>query len=194
MYSVSRTLPALVRRLSFELRYALGSARWDSGISPNELLDHLERNPPGRAVDLGCGTGTNAISIARHGWQVLGIDFSSLALRQARRKARREGLQIEFRLANVSRLELDGAFELALDIGCFHALTERDRAGYVAMLTRALVPGGTYLLYTFLDAWVAEQELRSLFGDAFQIENVDYGEDVVGGRPSAWFTMRANIQ
>ena len=47
-----------MRRIFFELRYLLGDVPWDTGVSPPELLDFLDRHPPGRALDLGCGTGT----------------------------------------------------------------------------------------------------------------------------------------
>ena len=180
----------MIRRLSFELRYALGDPRWDSGISPPELLAYLERTPPGRAVDIGCGTGTNAVTMAQRGWQVLGIDFSYLAIKRARQRARHAGVEVVFRRADIARLKLDGPFDLVLDIGCFHSLTESDRERHIAMISDALRPGGTFLLYSFLGHWVQELELRAHLEGEFQIQNVDHGEDQVADRPSAWFTIQ----
>jgi len=65
----------MIRRLLFELRYLREKTPWDTGISPPELLKYLAESSPGHALDLGCGTGTNAITITKHGWQVVGVDL-----------------------------------------------------------------------------------------------------------------------
>jgi SAM-dependent methyltransferase len=179
-----------MRRLEFELWYLLGRAPWDSGISPPELLTFLQEHPPGRAIDLGCGTGTNAIRMAQHGWQVTGIDVSAVALARARRKAARAGAQLRLVRGDVTRLDLGGPFELALDLGCFHTLPSEQWPEYIAKLAAALRPGGTLLLYTFLGDWVPEDRLRAVLSPALHPVQVVYGSDVVRGRPSAWFTLQ----
>lgn len=80
-----------LRRWFFDLRYLRGRAPWDTGVTPPEVVDLIEgaRLPPGRALDLGCGTGTNTIYLARHGWEVVGVDFSAVAIRRARRRGGR---------------------------------------------------------------------------------------------------------
>jgi SAM-dependent methyltransferase len=178
------------RRLEFELWYLLGRAPWDSGISPPELLAFLQRHPPGRAIDLGCGTGTNAIRMAQHGWRVTGIDASAVAVARARRKAKRAGVELRLRRGDVTRMDLDGPFDLALDLGCFHALPPSRWPEYVRRLAAALRPGGTLLLYIFLGDWVPEAELRAMLSPALDPVQVVYGSDVVRGRPSAWFTLQ----
>jgi hypothetical protein len=80
--------------------------------------------------------------MARRGWRVTGVDFASRAIREARRKAAREGFGIDFLAADVSDLrELAGPYDYALDIGCLHSLPEKSRAGYVAGLSRLVRPG-----------------------------------------------------
>jgi 2-polyprenyl-3-methyl-5-hydroxy-6-metoxy-1,4-benzoquinol methylase len=92
-------------------------------FTPPEVMEFIAQTRPGKALDLGCGTGTNAITLARHGWQVTGVDFSPKAIRQARRKATAEGLKIEFHAADVTDLAmLTGPYDYVLDIGCLFTL------------------------------------------------------------------------
>jgi 2-polyprenyl-3-methyl-5-hydroxy-6-metoxy-1,4-benzoquinol methylase len=181
--------------LLFEFRYLLSRAPWDTNISPPELLAFLERSPPGRAIDLGCGTGTNAITMAKRGWQVSGIDFSALAILRARRNARAAGTQIDFHYGDVVKLQgIQGLFDLGLDIGCYHSLSIQDRLRYARNLAQRIKPGGTMLLYTFLEPenqrrrWPTETSVQDCFGEAYEILTADHGVD--RQRPSAWFAMR----
>ncbi|NJL93940.1 MAG: methyltransferase domain-containing protein [Anaerolineae bacterium] len=79
------------RRGFFWMRYLRGKTPWDTNITPPEVVRLVAegRTPPGRALDLGCGTGTNALYLARQGWQADGVDFIGQAVRAARRKAAR---------------------------------------------------------------------------------------------------------
>jgi SAM-dependent methyltransferase len=179
-----------VSRLRFELRYWTGDAPWDSGVTPPEVVAFLQRTPPGRALDLGCGTGTNAITLAQRGWQVTAIDFSAEALRRARRKARQAHASIRFLRRDVTRLDdLPGPFDFALDLGCFHSLEPVGRSRYASSLTRLLRPGGVFMLYAFIDpgeGWPAEAEIRRLLEQDFDLAVLEHGE--FNGRPSGWFT------
>ena len=80
----------------FEWRYFRGQTPWDTNITPPEVMEFLANTTPGAALDLGCGTGTNAITLTRYGWQVTAIDFSYKAIRTARRKAAKDTLTIDF--------------------------------------------------------------------------------------------------
>src|SRR5688500_14230632 len=80
-----RDLMALVQQL-YERAYRRGKTPWDTGIPPPELVEVIEGPnalEPGRALDLGCGTGTNAMYLAQHGWTAVGVDFSSHAIESA---------------------------------------------------------------------------------------------------------------
>src|SRR3989304_3930421 len=141
-----------LHRLHFELSYILGAAPWDRGVSPPELIAFLDSHPSGRALDIGCGTGTNALTMAGRGWDVQGIDFSARAIRAARRKARLAGLSVSFDRADISRLAgLCGPFDFALDIGCYHGLSTSQQAEYALDLATLLRPGATFLIYGFTD-------------------------------------------
>jgi SAM-dependent methyltransferase len=70
--------------------YRVGFKPWDKEQIPDpvrEVVEGPEAPPPGRALDLGCGTGTQSVYLAQHGWDVIGIDFVSRPLAQARGKA-----------------------------------------------------------------------------------------------------------
>jgi cyclopropane fatty-acyl-phospholipid synthase-like methyltransferase len=186
----------MIRRLFFELRYLLSMAPWDTGISPPELMHFIETHTAGRALDIGCGTGTNALALAEHGWQVTGIDFSHQAIARARRKARRRDVEVEFIQGQVRTLEnLKGPYDLCLDIGCYHSLPPTDHEGYLQRLAELLSAGGTYLLYTFLAAertmspfWPTENRLRRYASEVFDVQSVEHGS--YHHRPSAWFTFQ----
>ncbi len=90
-----------LRRLSFSIWYYFRPP-WDTGISPPELVGFLDAHPPGRALDMGCGTGTNIITMAKRGWQVTGIDFAPTAIKVARRKARGAGVKVDLNVGDVS--------------------------------------------------------------------------------------------
>ncbi len=136
-----------LRRLSFNFRY-LGNPPWDRGISPPELHEFIRAHPPGHAIDLGCGTGTNVITLVQAGWQATGVDFASRAIAIGRRKLRAANAQAELHVGDVTHLpDINGPFDLALDMGCFHGV--QDRAAYLTQLDKLLAPRGFWLLYGF---------------------------------------------
>src|SRR5438445_12698244 len=93
--------------LRFRLMYRRGWTPWDRGVSPPELIEVIEgarRLPVGRALDLGCGTGTTTVYMAGHGWDVTGVDFVLTAIRRAHAKAPAARLTIAFIVVLVTRL------------------------------------------------------------------------------------------
>lgn len=135
------------QRLAFNFWY-FRKPPWDSGITPPELFDFIKTHPAGRAIDLGCGTGTNVITLAKTGWQVAGVDFASRAIRIAKRKVKNAGVSAELFVDDVTQLKnIRGQFNLALDMGCFHNVA--DKAAYLRQLTRILAPRGFWLVYGF---------------------------------------------
>jgi SAM-dependent methyltransferase len=183
-----------LRKLYFNLRY-LQRPPWDTGISPPELMDFIATHSPGRALDLGCGTGTNVVTLAQCGWQVTGIDFAQRAIAIARRKAHQAGVQSDLRVADVSTPQgISGPFDLILDLGCFHTLSPGSKQNYVANLVKLLSPGGTYLMYAFFRGFgdngpgVLPTDLDLLSRHLVLVQRQDGTER--GWRPSAWFTYR----
>ncbi len=141
---------SFLRRITFNLRY-IRRPPWDSGITPPELQAFLKGLSPGRAIDLGCGTGTNLITLARLGWQVTGIDIASRAINQARKKAMQAGVTADLYVGDVSRLDgIFGPYDFVLDLGCLHGLSEQEKDGYLRQIDRILRPGGIWFLYAYL--------------------------------------------
>ena len=181
------------RKLLFSLLY-LRKPPWDTGITPPELEEFVQNHPPGRALDLGCGSGTNVIYLAQHGWQATGVDFVRKAIRHARLKAGQAGVIAKFYIDDVTRLsEITGQFDLVLDIGCFHSLSMDAKRVYVANLSRLLVPHGTFLLYGFINRQDEDNvglnpTDLNLITDQLQLVHKQTGKD--GSHTSAWLTYR----
>jgi SAM-dependent methyltransferase len=197
------------RRLRFIWSYLRGDAPWDSGIVPPEIVAWVESAEasgaaPGRALDLGCGTGTTSLYLAARGWDVTGIDFAPNAVRRARRAARQRQLPgtTHFISADVSRPDLldhAQAFDLVVDVGCLHGLNAAQRSGYAANVTRLTRPGAAFLLYAFMPGFsrngrrrlgIDTSGLQALFGAGFEVVDCTVGEEVTVPRPSAWYTLR----
>lgn len=137
----------MLRRFWFNLMY-LSRPPWDTGISPPELLDFIQTHAPGKALDVGCGTGTNLLTLAQAGWQVVGVDYAPLAVQQARRRLQAAGRPGLVLVENVNHLQVPGQpFQLILDIGCLHSLPKKDRYAVWLRYQQLLAPGATLLLY-----------------------------------------------
>lgn len=185
---------SLLGRLKFYFLY-LWQPPWDTGVSPPELIKFIETNPSGFALDLGCGTGTNAITLAKAGWQVTGVDFVGKAIRTAREKARRAGVKVSFMVEDVTQLKsLNTAYDFVLDIGCFHNLDEKQKENYIDNLSRLLKPGGFVMMYGFI--WqpgfsgqgIHSENIRQ-FEQDFILINREEGTDR-GNRSSVWLTYQ----
>lgn len=182
----------LFRRLKFNTSYLLGTAPWDSGISPPELYDFMSSHTPGRAIDIGCGTGTNIVTLANAGWQVTGFDFAGRAVNIAKDKTRRANVQANIFVDDATLMKnITDQFDLALDLGCFHGI--ENKIDYLTQLNRVLAPGGYWLLYGFFKPATPQPGpgLVSTDLNLIQSRNLTLLSRQDGydkrERPSAWF-------
>jgi ubiquinone/menaquinone biosynthesis C-methylase UbiE len=182
----------LFRRINFNIWY-FRRPPWDSGISPPELFDFISKYSAGRAIDLGCGTGTNVITLAQNGWQVTGIDFVPRAIRIAKHKINKANIQADLRVGDVTKLDgVDGSFNLALDMGCFHGIEKR--IDYLTQLKRVLASNGYWLMYgifktpQFRTGLVAS-DIELIQAQGFRLLSRKEGADR-HDRPSAWFLFQ----
>ena len=126
---------------AWNARYSSRELVW--GTEPNRFVaKELEPLPPGgRALDLACGEGRNAIWLATRGWTVTAVDFSTVAIERARRLAAERGVEVDWACADLAAFAVEeGAFELVL-IAYLH-LPESGRRQVLAQAASALAPGG----------------------------------------------------
>ena len=168
---------------------------WELGQADPVLigvLDDRRVRGPGRALDVGCGTGDNAIELASRGFEVTAIDLADRPLALAREKAAAAGVAVEFRRADVTRIgQMGSGFDLIVDRGLLMSLFgERARRAYASALVRLAAEGGSFYQYQWVlpeeprgltPGWLATQlkglvvapgEIERRFGDAFVVEEL----------------------
>ena len=133
----------------FRERYKSGDTPWDIGKPDFNLLEVVAGKPISscKALDIGCGTGDNAIWLAQNGFQVTGTDASNIALEKAREKASKGNVKCDFILADFPNSKIEGApFRFVFDRGCFHAFTSgKDRNTFAKNVAAHLEEGGLWL-------------------------------------------------
>jgi SAM-dependent methyltransferase len=133
-----------VKRERWNERYAAVENLWSA--APNRfLVAEVSELAPGRALDLACGEGQNGIWLAGLGWDVVGVDFSDVAIAKGRERAARDGVEIELLVDDLLAYEPDpSAFDLVLLL-YFH-LPPDDLRVVLTRAAAALAPGGTLLV------------------------------------------------
>ncbi len=195
--------------LRYRLLYRLAITPWDQNHVPSELAALVEGPPAlstGLALDIGCGTGTQSVYLAQHGWQVTGVDAVPHALAQARQRAAAAGASVQWLIADVGALEelgLNGGFSLLHDRGCFHDLPANVRERYVHGVSSLAAPGATLLLMAFVPGarrlgapgGASEEEIQRRFGKHWDLLSVqsDSGPDPPGPMrrvPRIWYRLQ----
>ncbi len=202
--TLSTALHSLRERM--QQRYEEQQTPWEHELPPPEILALPQRLRPGRALDLGCGSGRAAIYLAQHGWRTTGVDFVEQAIEQAHARAERAGVaaRTDWHVASVTALDMLGSdvYDLAIDVGCMHSFEKADIQHTLAGVARLLRAGGMLVWFVHLrdeDAPPEEHQrfrltpadVRQLTAAAFVIERVEQGTTTTphGTWPSAWFWM-----
>jgi ubiquinone/menaquinone biosynthesis C-methylase UbiE len=172
------------RHTLFRIFYRIGFTPWDGHPLAQRLRDLIEGTdgsaalPAGSALELGCGTGDCAIYLAQHGWNVTAVDFVSQPLRAARAKAGAAGVSVDFRQADVTRLsrtDIGSGFQLIVDNGCLHNMSDGDRDAYVREVGAVAAPDARLLVVAFVPGGrrgvrgVADAEMQRRFSPGWTL-------------------------
>jgi len=151
---------------------------------PDEnLASYLDRGliEPGRALDLGCGPGRNALYLASRGFRVDAVDLAPNAIEWARDRARESGAEVAFHCGDAFAGAVpDGPYDLIVDSGCLHHLAPHRRISYLALIDRVLAPGGHLALTCFAPVGGqsgTELPDEALYRDRSLHGGLAYGED-----------------
>ena len=166
--------------------YALGLAPWerrDVAEAWRPLFEGPLAMEPGRALDVGCGSGRDAVHLAGHGWEVTAVEVVDKALAKARQRAADEGVEVQWVKGDVGelgRLGLEPGYSLLYDFGCIQGLSDDARRGAAAGLTGLAEPGARLLFLAFkagrrimLPRGMDREHLVALLGDGWELETAE---------------------
>lgn len=141
-----------------------GKPPWDLD-HPQPAFQALIQNgeiKPGRALDMGCGRGENAILLAMSGCDVTGIDLAENAISDAKLKAKERNVKVKFVVEDALQMDWlfeEGEFDIVIDSGLFHVMMDEERPVFAQQVHRVLRKGGKYFMLCFSDKEPGEYEL-----------------------------------
>jgi len=154
---------------------------WDAESPDPHFVSIIKEGviQPCAALDLGCGTGNEAIFLAQRGFEVIGVDISQNATKEAGLRASKAGVKCDFIVSDILTAPIDRTFDLVLDRACFHFLDPKDRGVYLKNLCRWLRSGGTFFLVVSSSHETAKgphqfskTDLQKTFDHDFYTENI----------------------
>ena len=163
----------------WDAAYRDGTPPWEAGVPSAELIRVLDEGlvRPGTALELGCGSGADAICLTRRKFEVTAIDVSPMAIERARMRAEMAGATVRFVLDDVFRFAKNTTpFDFVYDKGFYHFVRRTDLDRLLDLLWRVTKPGSLYLVLAGSDEetaaggppQVSEEEIRQELGRLFE--------------------------
>jgi SAM-dependent methyltransferase len=134
--------------IDWDLIYREGLPPWETGVPAEELVRVLDEGlvPYGTALEVGCGTGANAVALVKRGFEVTAVDSSATAVERARVRAEREDALPRLVQADIFEFaQTCGQFDFVLDVGTYHFMRRTDLERYLDVLWRVTRAGSYYL-------------------------------------------------
>ncbi len=161
----------------FYKNYSLEKIPWHSSQPDRYLVRLVKENKikKGTVLDLCSGDGTNSIYLASKGFRVMGIDISPTAVKIAKERCRKRNVRCDYFTGDVLKLKLEQKFDFALDRGCFHHISKRNKPKYIRLISNSLKPQGKFYLLCFSDKNppdkknLSKKEIRAYFSAGFDI-------------------------
>jgi SAM-dependent methyltransferase len=192
---------------SYSILYRLGITPWEHEEAPEQLKNLTEGQamPVGRALDIGCGTGSDAVYMAAQGWTVTAVDGIGQALSKARERARAKEVEVNWVHGDVCRLKELGigeSFTLALDRGCFHDFTDDQRDQYARGVRAVTSSDAVLLMFAFQPRkrglgprGITAEELMGHFGQDWELLSSTPDTEVrlsrwLGDIRPTWYLLR----
>jgi 2-polyprenyl-3-methyl-5-hydroxy-6-metoxy-1,4-benzoquinol methylase len=191
-----------MREINWDTHYQSGTPPWETGQPSLELARVLaeQKIAPCRVIDLGCGSGINAVWLAQQGFDVTGVDITPLAIERARERAAAASVNVRFVLDDVlNPRERYEPFPFFFDRGCYHSVRMQTAAPFLRTLQQLTLPGAIGLVLTGNarepppagqgPPIVSEQDIRAELGSIFEIVRLrEFRFDAIGGDPGplAW--------
>ncbi|MGK2318515.1 class I SAM-dependent methyltransferase [Gordonia rhizosphera] len=168
-------------RRTYRALYRIGFTPWDSDAIPAPVREVAERSTPGIGVDLGCGTGGQALFLASRGWQMTAVDYVEAAIERARERDHANSVRwVTADVTDPAAVDPDGelghSVTLILDNGCLHGIPAQARRGWASTVERLAAPGCVLLVRAVSPggplrvgpAGIDEPELDGLIGSGWR--------------------------
>lgn len=179
---------------AFDRVYRFGITPWGDVRIPPELKQLARTGSPRSSLELGCGVGRFTRFMAQSGLRAVGVDFSPIAIEKARARVGDDAAKPEYRVGDVTQLDLNDCFDISFDVGCYHCLDARQQVAYVSEVARLLKPQGTHLIWALDsapgDQPMTPQTIAQVFAPSFTLSSAQKSRRRLAA--SHWYWLRRN--
>ncbi len=166
----------------FDSQYTRDTPPWEIAAPQPCVVDAYEAGLlTGGLLDIGCGTGQNAVWLAGSGVDVTGMDISRIAIDRARKLALEKGVAADFVIGSALNFSPSTRYQTLMDSAVFHIFPDDEQERYLEGAKRILAPGGSFVGFCFSekepDGWgprrLSEEQLRARFENGWSLESLE---------------------